>query len=332
MEWTDQALVLRMGAFRESDLWLKLLCREHGLLTLFAFGGRRRFCGCLDVLNSLQCRVRSSKDGRFLNLEEAALLQGPRLLRRNWQRMGLAANCLRFVEAMGVGEDAATEAFLLVEDLRAVLEAEKAPPVLLPLYFRLRLAGALRKAGTEQVTVAGEKIAAEEQLPHIERPLADHRLHREEQPEDERDPQRASGHDLTAGSALGLQKPNAHKTEGEQVEGDRAERHRGDRLPAGGTGDAEPARVQDEKPDDAADKRGGEEKGLEKLYLCADDCADQEKEASPTECAQIRIKCAFHTRSLLLLQYTRQGLRFMETPERRGGRVARHPGGEGGAF
>ena len=38
MEWTDQALVLRMGAFRESDLWLKLLCREHGLLTLFAFG------------------------------------------------------------------------------------------------------------------------------------------------------------------------------------------------------------------------------------------------------------------------------------------------------
>ena len=146
MEWTDQALVLRMGAFRESDLWLKLLCREHGLLTLFAFGGsrsRRRFCGCLDVLNSLQCRVRSSKDGRFLNLEEAALLQGPRLLRRNWQRMGLAANCLRFVEAMGVGEDAATEAFLLVEDLRAVLEAEKAPPVLLPLYFRLRLAGAL---------------------------------------------------------------------------------------------------------------------------------------------------------------------------------------------
>lgn len=146
MEWTDQALVLRMGAFRESDIWLKLLCREHGLLTLFAFGGsrsRRRFCGCLDVLNSLRCRVRSSKDGRFLNLEEAALVRGPRLLRHDWQRMGLAANCLRFVEAMGVSEDAAVETFRLVEDLRDVLEAEKAPPALLPLYFRLRLAGAL---------------------------------------------------------------------------------------------------------------------------------------------------------------------------------------------
>lgn len=54
MEWTDQALVLRMGAFRESDLWLKLLCREHGLLTLFAFGGSRqqatllRLSGCAE--------------------------------------------------------------------------------------------------------------------------------------------------------------------------------------------------------------------------------------------------------------------------------------------
>ncbi|WP_300717451.1 DNA repair protein RecO C-terminal domain-containing protein [uncultured Desulfovibrio sp.] len=146
MEWTDQALVLRMGAFRESDLWLRLLCRKHGLLTVFAFGGsrsRRRFCGCLDVLNTLRGRVRSSRDGRFLNLEEATLTRGPRLLRRNWQRMGLAANCLRFVEAMGVSEDAAEESFLLMEDLREALEAEQAPPVLLPLYFRLRLAGAL---------------------------------------------------------------------------------------------------------------------------------------------------------------------------------------------
>ena len=107
MEWTDQALVLRMGAFRESDLWLKLLCREHGLLTLFAFGGsrsRRRFCGCLDVLNSLQCRVRSSKDGRFLNLEEAALLQGPRLLRRNWHTLARADFSIDHLPGKETGE------------------------------------------------------------------------------------------------------------------------------------------------------------------------------------------------------------------------------------
>ncbi len=47
-EWIDYALVLRIGHFRENDLWLKLLCRKRGLLTLFAFGGsksKRRFCG-----------------------------------------------------------------------------------------------------------------------------------------------------------------------------------------------------------------------------------------------------------------------------------------------
>lgn len=79
MEWADQAVVLRIGHFRESDLWLKLLCRGRGLLTLFAFGGsrsRRRFCGCLDVLNTLQCRVKTSGRENFLNLEEAVLLSG----------------------------------------------------------------------------------------------------------------------------------------------------------------------------------------------------------------------------------------------------------------
>lgn len=146
MEWADHALVLRIGHFREADLWLKLLCRRHGLLTLFAFGGsrsRRRFCGCLDVLNTLQCRVKASGRGNFLNLEEAVLLSGPQALRSNWQRMGLAANCLRFVEALGVSDDGASEAFALVEDLRRTLEEAPQLPSLLPLFFRLRLAGSL---------------------------------------------------------------------------------------------------------------------------------------------------------------------------------------------
>ncbi|MBD5539262.1 MAG: DNA repair protein RecO [Desulfovibrio sp.] len=145
-EWRDEAVVLRMGHFRESDLWLRLLCRGRGALTLFAFGAsrsRRRFCGCLDVFNTLQCRVRVSGRGDFLNLEEAALLRGPRGLRADWRRMGLAANCLRFLEALGVDGEAAPESFALLEDLREVLEDGRPLPPLLPLFFRLRLAGAL---------------------------------------------------------------------------------------------------------------------------------------------------------------------------------------------
>ena len=146
MEWTEQALVIRLGAFRETDLWVRLLCRSRGLLTVFAFGGsrsRRRFCGCLDVLNELDCRVKSSRDGRFLNLEEAGLRHGPQRLRQDWQRMGIAVNCLRFVEALGVAEENAAEAYALLRDFaRTADEAPELPP-LSPLFFRWRLAGTL---------------------------------------------------------------------------------------------------------------------------------------------------------------------------------------------
>lgn len=145
-EWLDEAVVLRIRHFRESDLWLRLLCRGRGALTLFAFGGsrsRRRFCGCLDVFNTLHCRVRVSARGDFLNLEEAALLRGPRDLRGDWRRMGLATNCLRFLEALGVDGEGAAESFALLEDLREVLEHRHGLPQLLTLFFRLRLAGAL---------------------------------------------------------------------------------------------------------------------------------------------------------------------------------------------
>ena len=144
-EWTDQAIVLRMGHFRDADLWLKVLFRHKGLLTVFAFGGsrsRRRFCGCLDILNTLRCYVRTSGRQRFLNLAEAQLLSGPVGLRRNWQRGGIAANCLRFAEALGVNAESAAETFTLMEDLRATLDGAESVPAMLPLFFRLRFAGA----------------------------------------------------------------------------------------------------------------------------------------------------------------------------------------------
>lgn len=145
-EWNDQALILRSGKFREADLWLKMLCRERGLLTLFAFGGaksKKRFCGCLDVFNSLQCRVKSSTNGAFLNLQEAVLLDGPRNLRKNWRAMGIAANCLRFVESMSINPENAKECFILLEDLRKMLESRKDGPAFVPIFFRLRMASAL---------------------------------------------------------------------------------------------------------------------------------------------------------------------------------------------
>lgn len=145
-EWSDQALILRFGLFHEYDLWIRALCRKKGLCTLFAFGGaksKRRFCGCIDVLNSLQCQVAESRNGAYLNLREATLLSGPRKLRQDWQHMGIAANCLRFVGKLDISPENAGGAFALVEDLRQLLEGDDAPPGLTPFFFRLKMAAIL---------------------------------------------------------------------------------------------------------------------------------------------------------------------------------------------
>ncbi|MDR3319913.1 MAG: DNA repair protein RecO [Desulfovibrio sp.] len=166
-EWDEHGLVLRVGRFRETDIWLRTLCKTHGITTLFAFGAsrsRKRFCGCLDVFNTLHCHIRVAKNGRFLNLQEAVLLTGPQRLRHNWQRMGLAANCLRFVESLDVPPENATEVFDLVEDLRCTLESAPHLSSLLPLFFRLRVAGAsglapqLYRCGSCGVHLHGDAI------------------------------------------------------------------------------------------------------------------------------------------------------------------------------
>ena len=143
MEWTDKALVLRVGRFREADMWVRLLTRRQGILTAFAFGGsrsRRRFSGCLDIGNSIICRVKSTRAAGYLALQEASLLQGLRRLRTDGQRLGLGMNCLRFLEVLDVQGEEAQGAFTLAEDILRLLEEALSPPPLLALLFRLRIA------------------------------------------------------------------------------------------------------------------------------------------------------------------------------------------------
>ena len=108
MEWSDTALVLGVGRFREADLWVRLLTRRHGIVSAFAFGGsrsRKRFCGCLDLFNELQISTRATRNGMYLSLLEGNLIRGPRRLRTDWNRLGMFMNCVRFVEALGVPPD-----------------------------------------------------------------------------------------------------------------------------------------------------------------------------------------------------------------------------------
>lgn len=143
-EWTDTALVLKVGKFRETDLWLRLLTREHGLVSAFAFGGsksRKRFCGCLDLLNELQVRTKATKNGAYLALQEGVLLQGPQKLRSNWSRLGMFMNCVQFTEALGVVPENSKTVFHLLKDVLALAEELNSEHSLdlFPFLYRLRL-------------------------------------------------------------------------------------------------------------------------------------------------------------------------------------------------
>ncbi|MFV0420705.1 DNA repair protein RecO [Oleidesulfovibrio sp.] len=143
MDFTEKVLVLRTGRFREADLWVRFLSPSRGIVTAFAFGGcrsRKRFCGCLDALNHVLLKVSSGKRGTYLCLDEGTLLNGPSRLRSDWGRMGLAANCIKFLEAMGVGREGAKDAYDLTCGMLEFLEKSDAVPDILPVMFRGRLA------------------------------------------------------------------------------------------------------------------------------------------------------------------------------------------------
>lgn len=142
MEFIDNGIVLRIGKFRETDLWVRLLTHDHGIITAFAFGGsrsRRRFSGCLDSYNYITARIASSKNGQFINLQETTLLEQFQTLRIDFKRQGMAANCIRFVEALGVTADDSEKIFLLTKSMLRLLNDAQMVTAMLPILFRLRI-------------------------------------------------------------------------------------------------------------------------------------------------------------------------------------------------
>lgn len=143
MEFTENALVLRVGKFKENDLWVSLLTATRGIITVFAFGGSRsfrRFAGCLDSYNYIIARVTSSKNGQFLNLQEASLIESYIRLRSDWNRQGMVANCIRFLEALGISPEDAENNFLLVKSLFELFDKADNVHTMFPLLYRFRLA------------------------------------------------------------------------------------------------------------------------------------------------------------------------------------------------
>ncbi|MBU1041977.1 MAG: DNA repair protein RecO [Proteobacteria bacterium] len=142
MEFTEKALVLKVGRFRESDIWLRLFFAGRGVVTAFAFGGSRstrRFCGCLDQLVLGTFRVGSNRRGTYKVLEEGTLLHAFPGLRSDPRKLGLVAHCLKFVEAVQIGSQGARPVFDLLLETLGVLEMSEVGAELLPLLFKAKL-------------------------------------------------------------------------------------------------------------------------------------------------------------------------------------------------
>ncbi|MBF0480970.1 MAG: recombination protein O N-terminal domain-containing protein [Desulfovibrionaceae bacterium] len=143
MDFTDRALILRVGRFRESDIWVRLMTPSRGVLQAFAFGGsrsRRRFCGCLDTFNQVLFTFRGSRGGRYLYLTEGTLLDVHAGLRAEPSRLGVARNCADFFELVSLGPAGSGRAYDLLSEALAAASDGVAPAGLFPICFRARLA------------------------------------------------------------------------------------------------------------------------------------------------------------------------------------------------
>jgi DNA repair protein RecO (recombination protein O) len=164
VEFSERALILDVGRFKEADLWIRFLSPSRGILSAFAFGGsrsRRRLSGCLDVFNDVLFSIKTTRNGTYNALQEGTLMTSPRRLRTDWRRLGIAVNCAKFVEAFGVAPDGSGAAHALLTDVLAMLEDEASLPVNVPLLFRARFVFSQGYAvGLENCAVCGNALRA----------------------------------------------------------------------------------------------------------------------------------------------------------------------------
>lgn len=143
MNATEKALVLKIGRFREADVWVRLLTPTRGVFNAFAFGGsrsRRRFVGCLDPLSHVLFSLGGSRRGDYIVLNEGSLLNNFSEIRKDSVRTGIAVNCIRFIEAVEVNPDDAGIAYDLLLETLTMLDESRANPEFVPWLFRAKYA------------------------------------------------------------------------------------------------------------------------------------------------------------------------------------------------
>lgn len=141
-EFTEEVIILKLGQFKEIDCWVRFLTPSRGILSAFAFGGyksRRRFPGCLDILNQVMFKVVSNPSGKYLALQEGTLLQRFPGITRDMTRLGMAVNCIKFLEAAHLGESDSRAIYYIILNTLHLLDSEAYVPEIFPLLFRAKV-------------------------------------------------------------------------------------------------------------------------------------------------------------------------------------------------
>ena len=143
MKATEKALVLKVGRFREADVWVRMLTPTRGVFNAFAFGGsrsRRRFVGCLDPLSHVLFTIGTNRTGTYTVLNEGSLLHNFPTIRKESSRMGLAVNCMKFIEAVEVEPSDGGAAYTLLLETLTMLEEGGGSADFVPWFFRAKYA------------------------------------------------------------------------------------------------------------------------------------------------------------------------------------------------
>ncbi len=143
MNFTEKGLILKVGRFRESDVWVRFFSPGRGVMQAIAFGGMRskkRFPGCLDPLNLVSLTIGSDKMGRYLSIREGVLLHAFSSIKTETLRLGPASVCLKFVEAIIQGQQDSRRVFNLLLGTLHLLETMQGGCQDIPVLFRARIA------------------------------------------------------------------------------------------------------------------------------------------------------------------------------------------------
>lgn len=137
MDYIENFIILKKGKFREYDLWLKVFSPNKGLQTYFAFGGlksKRRFCGCLDILNILCGKIENKKKGYYI-LQEASLIENFSLIKQDKKKIGVVVNSLNFLEKIRISQEEFKQVYLFLKDFLYSIE-ETEDISFFPLLFK----------------------------------------------------------------------------------------------------------------------------------------------------------------------------------------------------